>query len=55
MEIQKTTYFGFRLEEITYEKLKTIAETEDRSIASLIRLILSKYLDEKDGKWQEGG
>lgn len=45
---------GWRIESETLERLRVIAEAEDRSVNSLVRLILRAFLD-AEGQRQAGG
>lgn len=48
MEKKKNTKFiAFRVSEVVHEKVNELAEKEDRSVASYIRLLLEKHLKEK--------
>ena len=43
---------GLRIDEITYSKLKTICENENRSINNLVEYVVKQYLadyEEKNG------
>ena len=37
---------GLRIDEETYGKLKTISETENRSLNNLVEFIIKKYLSD---------
>ena len=37
---------GLRLDEVTYGKLKTISETESRSLNNLVEYIIKTYLSD---------
>ncbi len=37
---------GLRIDEVTYGKLKTISENENRSLNNLVEYIIKKYLTE---------
>lgn len=41
---------GLRLNEFVYDKLKTIAERESRSLNNLIEYIVLQYVDDYEGK-----
>lgn len=40
-----TENIAFKIETEMYEKLKKIAREEERTLGSLVRIILKKYLD----------
>ncbi|MDO4454996.1 MAG: hypothetical protein Q4B90_10980 [Eubacteriales bacterium] len=37
---------GLRIDEVTYRKLKTISESENRSLNNLVEFIIKKYLSD---------
>ncbi|MCM1112182.1 MAG: hypothetical protein NC399_02890 [Muribaculum sp.] len=37
---------GLRIDETTYGKLKTLSETENRSLNNLVEFIIKKYLSD---------
>lgn len=41
---------GLRIDETTYGKLKTICETENRSLNNLIEYVLKNYISEYENK-----
>ena len=41
---------GLRIDETTYGKLRTIAETENRSLNNLVEYIIKNYLSEYEKK-----
>ena len=41
---KKYTSFNFRVENTTLKQLTELAEKEDRTVASLIRIIINEYL-----------
>jgi predicted transcriptional regulator len=45
--MSKDTIIGLRLDKATKEKLKKIAEQDNRSLSNLIQVILMDYVEEK--------
>ena len=37
---------GLRIDEVTYRKLKTISESENRSLNNLVEFVIKKYLSD---------
>lgn len=42
---------GLRIDEVTYGKLRTIAESESRSLNNLVEYIVKAYLSEYEEKY----
>lgn len=45
--LMKTKFIQTRIDEKQYRKLKTLADAEERSLGSLIRIIIKKYMEKR--------